>query len=160
MRSLLISALHFAFAAASPAAALCSGASVEREFGEADLVIRARLVSETNSWSDDPSPRYRAHWGEASAVLYGLRVSETFKGSAPARINLFQERNSGAFYLDPDRDYLLFLNRIPAWPGRPLVAAGAYYVRYACGQSKRWDEVRPADLRVVRSLSTRRETAR
>ena len=145
--------LSIALCAASASHAACSGATVEEEFRQADVVVRARLVSEETAWNDAPSARYRARWGPAPAVRYELRVLDTFKGQAGPRIAFFQERNSGAFYLDPDRDYLLHLTRIAVYSGRPAAAVGAYHVRYACGQSKPWDEVRPEDLRSLRRLS-------
>jgi hypothetical protein len=143
--------------AAAPAHALCSGATVQQEFREADVVVRARLVSELNAWNDEPSASYRARWGDSgSVVLYGLRVAEVFKGAPASRISLFEERNSGAFYLDADKDYLLFLNYIRPYPGRPTAAPGAVDVRYACGQSKPWNEVRPGDLATLRRIARQR----
>ena len=143
-------------ATASPAAALCSGATVQQEFREADIVVHVLVVAEVSAWDDDPSAAFIARWGDGGpSVLYGLRVMETFKGVPGPRVNLFQERNSGAFYLRPDTEYLLFLNYIRPSPSRPSAARGAMYVRYACGQSKRWDEVRAGDLNTVRRLSDR-----
>lgn len=134
--------------------ALCSGASLEREYREADVVVRARLVSEIRVWDDEPSAAFRAQWGEYfPVVLYRLRVSRVFKGRPGPRINLFQEVTSGRFDIDLDKDYLLFLNYIRPYHGRPVAARGAMYVRYACGQSKPWQEVRQADLARLRDLS-------
>ena len=150
-------AICLAAMAGSPAQALCSGASVAREFREADVVVRVRMVSELNTWTDEPSATYEARWGTgAPVILYGLRVEEVFKGAPGPRIRFFEERNSGAFYLDPDKDYLLFLNYYRPSPDRPLEARGAMYVRYTCGQSKPWNAVRAADLAEVRALSGRR----
>ena len=152
---LLLFALIFSVAA--PARALCSGAAMEREFREADLVVRARLVSEVNARDDAPSAAFRAQWGAgAPVVLYGLRVLEIFKGSPRPRINLFEERNSGAFYLDIDCDYLLFLHYIRPYPGRPRAARGATHVRYACGQSRPWSELKRAELATLRRLAATR----
>jgi hypothetical protein len=143
--------------AASPARAVCSGETLQREFQEADLVVRARIVSELNVWDDEPSAAYRARWGDgARVVLYGLRASEVFKGAPGPRINFFEERNSGAFYLDIDRDYLLFLNYLRPSKDRPAAARGALHMRYACGQSKLWNQVPARDLAILRSLSRRR----
>lgn len=152
----ITAAVCLAAMAHSPAQALCSGASVAQEFREADVVVRVRMVSEINAWTDEPSVAYLARWGTGGpVVLYGLRVQEVFKGAPGPRIRLFEERNSGAFYLDVDRDYLLFLNYHRPSPDRPDEARGGMYVRYACGQSKPWDEVRPADLAAVRAQSAR-----
>ena len=141
---------------AEPASALCSGATVQQEFREADVVVRASLVSELNVWDDEPSASFRAQWGDsANVVLYRLKVLETFKGKPGSRIRFFEERNSGAFYLDVDKEYLLFLNFIRPYKGRPAAADGAVEVRYACGQSKPWREVQPATLKTLRGLSAR-----
>ena len=141
---------------ASPAYAVCSGASVQQEFREADVVVRARLVSEINAWDDRPSASFRARWGDGGpVVLYRLRVGAVWKGAPGPRISFFQERNSGAFYLDIDKDYLLFLNYIRPYPGRPAAARSAMYVRHACGQSRPWDRVRPGDFATLRRLARR-----
>lgn len=143
--------------AGSPARAVCGGESMDREFREADVIVRARLVSEVNAWDDAPSAAFRARWGDGSrVVLYGLRVREVFKGAPGPRIAFFEERNSGAFYLDMDKDYLLFLYFIRPYPGRPSAARGAMRMKYACGQSKLWEEVKPRDLARLRALSARR----
>ena len=139
---------------ATPTYALCSGASLQQEFREADVVVRARLMAETNVWDDEPSAAFRAKWGEYSPVrLSRLRTLEVFKGRPGPAINLFQEVTSGRFEVDPDRDYLLFLNYIRPFSARPLAARGAMYVRYACGQSKPMSEVRSRDLAALRRLS-------
>lgn len=141
---------------ASPASALCSGATVQQEFYEADVVVRATLVSELNIWDDEPSASFRAQWGDSgNVVLYRLKVLETFKGKPGSRVRFFEERNSGAFYLDADKEYLLFLNYIRPYSGRPAAAEGAVEVRYACGQSKPWREVQLATLKAIRSLSAK-----
>lgn len=143
--------------AASPAQAVCSGETLQQEFRQADVVVRARMVSEVNTWNDEPSTSFRARWGDGGpVVLYNLRALEIFKGAPGSRISFFQERNSGAFYLDPDKDYLLFLNYIPPYAGRPTAARGAMHVRYACGQSKLWSEVQMRDLVALRRLSSPR----
>lgn len=141
---------------ASPASALCSGAPLRQEFREADVVVRATLVSELDVWDDEPSASFRTQWGDsANVVLYRLKVLETFKGRPGSRIRFFEERNSGAFYLDVDKEYLLFLNYIRPYKGRPAAADGAVEVRYACGQSKPWREVQPATLEAIRALSAK-----
>jgi len=138
---------------AAPASALCSGAPLQQEFREADVVVRATLVGELNVWDDEPSKSFQAQWGNgAPIVLYRLKVVETFKGKPGSRIRFFEERNSGAFYLDVDKEYLLFLNRVRPYRGRPSAAAGAMEVRYACGQSKPWKEVPVTTRRKLRSL--------
>ena len=141
----------------SPAFALCSGAGAVQEFREADVVVRANLVSEETAWDDEPDTEFRTRWGGGGpVVLYRLRIVEIFKGAPGPRIRFFQERNSGAFYLEPEKDYLLYLNYIPPSRGRPAAARGAMYVRYSCGGSKAWSEISPVDLAVLRRLSARR----
>ncbi len=153
---LVVTAALF-MSAGTPAQALCGGDTVANEFREADVVVRARLVSQIEAWDDEPSAAFRSRWGDGSRViLYGLRVREVFKGGPSRRIQFFEERNSGAFYLDVDRDYLLFLYYIHPYRGRPSAARGAMYVKYACGQSKLWDSVQGHDLATLRGLSTRR----
>jgi hypothetical protein len=147
-------ALCWTAAMQSSAQALCSEASLTQEFKEADVVVRARLVSELNAWNDEPSAAYEARWGgSGNIVLYGLRVDEVFKGKPGPRIAFFEERNSGAFYLDIDKDYLLFLNYHRPSLDHPSKARGAMYMRYTCGQSKPWSEISTADLEAVRALS-------
>jgi hypothetical protein len=143
-------------AAAAPAGAVCSGSTVDREYREADVVVRARLVAEMRVTDDEPSPAWRARWGSYSPVmLHRLRVVQRFKGRPDPEIGLFQEVTSGRFEVDVGRDYLLFLTYHPPSPARPSAARGAMYVRFACGQSKPWDDVAPRDLGRVRALSGR-----
>ncbi len=141
---------------ASPASALCSGASVQREYREADLVVKARLIAETDTWSDAPSAAYRHRWGPGDLVTsYELRPSRTFKGRQLSRIRFFETHDSGASYLDADKDYLLFLNYYPPSSDLPNEAHGAVYVRHACGQSKLWKDLRPRDLGELNKLAGR-----
>jgi hypothetical protein len=136
---------------ASPAAALCSGASLEQEYREADLVVRALVVAETRVSDDEPSAEYKARWGDYSPVLLNrLRVLEVFKGRPGPSIKFFQEVSSGRFDLDLGREYLLFLNYHRPPPGAE--ARGAVYVRYSCGQSKSLSEVEPGTPLRLRAL--------
>jgi hypothetical protein len=142
---------------AAGVAALCSGASVDREYREADVVVRAWVVAETLIADDEPSPAWRARWGDYSPVMLNrLRVLDVFKGRPGPAITLFQEVTSGRFPVDMGTDYLIFLNYDRPSPHRGSAARGAMYVRYACGQSKPWSEVNPRDLARVRFLSRRR----
>lgn len=137
----------------TPAIALCSGRTIEQEYTAADVVVRAHLVAETTSWNDEPDVSYRRRWGEsANTLVYRLSISEVFKGKPGTGIDLFEERNSGAFYLDVDRDYLLFLNYYPRAAETPDLARGATYVRYACGHSKKWIEVAAAEKAALQRL--------
>lgn len=146
----------------APAAALCSGDTVRNEFRDATLIVRARVVAAENHHSDRPGSAYRRRWGEGGPVVrYRLRVEYRYKGMAPREITVFQERNSGAFYMDvgmkPDigGTYLLYLTPIPPYRGRPEAVRGSWYLRHTCGQSKRWNEVVRADLAALRRISGR-----
>lgn len=140
---------------ASPAWAVCSGASVDREYREADVVVRARVVSGRRiDGGDAPSSAYRARWGEYTPVMiHRFRVSEVFKGRPGPLINLFQEVTSGRFEVDVGQDYLIFLTYIRPYRGRGSAVRGAMYVRYACGQSREWQQVTPRTLTRLRWLS-------
>lgn len=118
--------------------------------------MKARLVGQTDTWTDTPDAAYLRRWGNGSLITrYELAPSRMFKGRPGKRVRFFEEHDSGAFYVDPDKDYLLFLNYYQPARGMPTEARGAVYVRYACGQSKPWNEVRASDLREVNRLSQR-----
>jgi hypothetical protein len=147
-------ALGIVVAFSTPSYALCSGASVSEEFRDADVVVRARLVSGTEAWSDEPSKDYIARWGNMNpAVLYELKVDKIFKGAPENIVSILEERNSGAFYLDVDKDYLLFLKRLPPNEQGPTAARDAYFVEYACGQSMQWDAVQKVVLSELEKIS-------
>lgn len=99
-------------------------------------------------------------------TLYRLAVVHTFKGSPPHRIRFFTERNSGGFYMDRNwvplpkghdigGEYLLFLNPITPYNGRPNAAAGTFFVNYSCGQSRVWSAVPKFSRRLLMRLSRR-----
>lgn len=142
---------------AAPASATCSGASLEREYREADVVARVHVAAETRVAEEDPSPAFIARWGEYTPIiLHGLRVLEVFKGRPGPSIEMFQEIASGRIEVDLGQDYLLFLTYYPPRPDMGSAVRGTMYVRYTCGQSKLWSEVAPADLARLRTLSRRR----
>ncbi|HEX8643395.1 MAG TPA: hypothetical protein VF702_05710 [Allosphingosinicella sp.] len=150
--------LAYAFAvslvllAAAPAHALCSGSTVDREYRVADVVVRATVIAETRVHEDEPSPAWRARWGEYSPVLvHRLRVVRRFKGRPGPEIRMFQEVTSGSFHMDVGGDYLLFLTYYRPSRDRPPAARGAMYIRYACGQSKPWRRVAPVTSRASAS---------
>ena len=132
---------------AAPAAALCSGDTFEREWADAELVVRARLLDEQLIFRDGPLPAsFREYWGEDLPVmLYRLELDGIYKGQARSTELLFQVWYSGRFVMDQGKDYLLFLNRYPARDGQPTAERGTVYVRNACGQSKPWAEL-PDDV--------------
>ncbi len=158
MRSLFILSIAAFCLMLSPVArAGCSGASVDKEFAEADVVVRASVIGETDSWGDEPDAAYLRQWGTGEPVVtYRLRVESVFKGKPGAIIGFYEERDSGAFYMDPLKDYLLFLKRYTLGDVRANAAKGAYYERYACGQSKLWMAVDLAAKAQLEALSTDR----
>jgi len=89
-------------------------------------------------------------------MVHRFRVSEVFKGRPGPTINLFQEVTSGRFEVDANGDYLVFLNYIRPYRGRGSAVRGAMYVRYACGQSRVWQEVTRQTISRLRALSRSR----
>ncbi|PZR30424.1 hypothetical protein [Caulobacter segnis] len=132
--------------------------SVAQEFSDAQLVVRARVLSASDHLSDEDES-----WTE-----YRLEVLRAYKGRPPASLRFFTFRNSGGFYLDLPGlalpaahdiggEYLLFLN--PAEDpdavaeGWPVAAKGSYVVNYSCGVSAPWREVSPASRKQLLKLS-------
>lgn len=156
-------ALALALAAApGSAGALCiykgvdnARTTLSEEFTDSRWVVRARVLSATDHWSDT---------GE-SWTLYQLQVVRTYKGAPPGRLKFLTLRDSGGFYMDRPwvalpkghdigGEYLLFLTPwgSEAPPGR---VRGAVFVTYNCGQSRPWAEVSTADRRRLERLSAR-----
>ena len=145
-------------AGATPAAAFCmyrgelyAKTTLEQEFADSRYVVRAKVLSGVNVFSDE----------EDSWVMYELAALEVFKGAPPTTFRLFSYRNSGGFYLDGEHgpdvggEYLLFLQRME--PGRTLPdqAKGALDVNYGCGWSRLWKEIRPEARRRLSILQAR-----
>lgn len=129
---------------------------MQQEFRDSRWVVRARVTSADDHWSDE----------EESWTLYRLTVVQSFKGKLPRHFTFFTERNSGGFYMDRPwvalpkghdigGEYLLFLNPLPHYRGRPAVSAGATFVNYSCGQSRPWSEVSGSSRRLLERLATR-----
>jgi hypothetical protein len=157
MKAILSAAVLALALLPAPAAALCSGASLQREYREADLVVRARVVAESRHDDAALRPAFRARWGDYTPVtLHRLRVQAVFKGRPGAALNLFQTVDSGRFPVDVGGDYLLFLNYTRPYPGMGSMARGSVRVRYACGQSMRWNRVPARRLAGLRALSLHR----
>lgn len=168
-RRLPIAAAFISASMATPAAALCSykGAdnartTIGEEFADARWVVRARVISAVDGVVEQGKPDAGMAW-----TSYRLAVVHSYKGPAPNRLKFYTERNSGGFYMgrawmplpaghDVGSDYLLFLNPIPAYRGRPAAAVGAAFVNYSCGQSKRWSVVPNSSRRFLEQLSRRR----
>lgn len=154
---------------ASPASALCSyngvdnaRTTVAQEFADSKWVVRARVVSAKDGTVERGKPDEGATY-----TRYGLEVIHAFKGRPPHRMAFFTERNSGGFYMDRawvplpkghdlGGEYLLFLNPIPAFTGRPIPAAGATFVNYSCGQSRAWSSVSRPSRQLLNRLSLNR----
>ena len=117
--------------------------TIAQEFADSPWVVRGRVVSATDNWSDGSLGDDEEPW-----TLYRVQVLDRFKGDAPVEVSLFTHRNSGGFYMDrgsqgPDigGEYLLFLQPASDRPWLPGVARGGTVVAYSCGQSKLWAEV-------------------
>jgi hypothetical protein len=162
MRTVLV-ALALTAGSTSAAHALCiykgemyAKTTIDREFADSRFVVRAKLMSADQHWSDE---------GESWAV-YHVKVVTAFKGQPPRRLSVYTERNSGGFYLETEKgpdlseDYLLFLTP-PSGAPLPKAARGAMEVNYSCGQSKPWRAVTKRDLAELRGAGIpRRHTPR
>lgn len=138
----------------SPAFALCSTATLDDDYQQSDVVVRAIVTAETWVADDEPDEEFVAQWGGYSPVtLHRLRVIEVFKGRPEPTVNLFQEVTSARFAVDVGQEYLIFLSYQPQLTEQPLTARGALYVRNACGQSGLWSSVDTSELSRLRSLS-------
>ncbi len=142
---LMIAALTLA--PLSQAKALCiyngelyAKTTMAQEFADSRWVVRARVVSETNSWTDARID------DEAPWTTYRIEVLEAFKGDPPRTMTVFTWNDSGGFYLGPKNgeprnlyaEYLLFLNPTKRFTDAPPEASGTAMVNYNCGQSKPW----------------------
>jgi hypothetical protein len=156
VRGPVIFAASLLVLAPAPAAAFCSyhgemyaETTLDQEFRDARWVVRGRVLSGQTSRTEGET------W-----TLYRLDVVESLKGDLAGQFTFFTERNSGGFYMDdgmsgPDvgRTYLLFLIPDPRAQTRPREAAGALWVNYPCGQSRRWDELTPTEVTRLRALA-------
>jgi hypothetical protein len=140
---------------ASPASALCMyngilyyETTLQEEFVDAPIVVRAKVVSEHNDNPDDPKLKH--DWG----TYYRLQVEEVFKGKPRPILTDFTERNSGAFYMDAGKDYLLFL--VPA-PKEEHLPPGMVMANYSCGQSREWKGVSARERLQLHNLSVNDE---
>jgi len=138
----------------APAHAVCTTATLERDYRDADVVVHALVTAETFVADDEITPAFRARWGDYSPVtLHRLRVIEIFKGRPGPTINLFETVDSGRFGVELGADYLLFFSYHRPYRGRGSAARGAMYIRHTCGQTKRWKAVTPAEAAKVRALA-------
>ena len=79
------------------ACALCSyrgqdnaKTTVSQEFGDAKWVVKAKVLSASDHWSD----------ADDSWTLYDLEVTHAFKGKPAKRLHFFTFRDSGGLYMD------------------------------------------------------------
>lgn len=121
--------------------------TLAQEFGDSGWVVRGRVVSAEDNWSDGRMGDDEAPW-----TLYRVQILERFKGEPTVEVSVFTYRDSGGFYMDRGGDgadiggeYLLFLNPTEPGPDLPIAARDAMIVNYSCGQSRSWLEVPQAD---------------
>lgn len=142
---------------ASPAYAVCTTASLNQDYRQADLVVHAVVTAETRVADDEPNAAFKARWGSYSPVtLHKLRIVETFKGDPGPSVNLFETVDSGRFGVDLGEEYLLFFSYYPSTKAMPSVARGATFIRHTCGQSKRWKTVASSEVMQLRALKRAR----
>ena len=142
---------------ASPAYAVCTTATLDQDYRQADLVVRAVVTAETRVADDEPNAAFKVRWGDYSPVtLHRLRIVEVFKGKPGPSVNLFETVDSGRFGVDLGKEYLLFFSYHPPAQARPLVARGATFVRHTCGQSKLWKAVSSSEAIQLRALKRAR----
>ena len=146
---LLVAFLCFA----SEANALCTYNGVlyakttqEQEFHDSRFVVRATVIKIEEKPQRDNSPT-------EPGVLYVLKLDETFKGKLPATFTYYSERDSGGFYLDQGKQYLLFLNPMTLDDLASHIAPHALRINYNCGQSALWAQVSPNDRKHLHALS-------
>jgi hypothetical protein len=144
-------------ALATPAHALCTTATLDEDYRQADVVVRAVVTAETRAADDESDMAFRKRWGDYSPVtLHRLRVVEVFKGKPGPSINLFETVDSGRFGVELGDEYLIFLSYYPPAEFRPEAARGATFVRHTCGQSANWKKVSSAEITRLRALSIKR----
>lgn len=144
---------------AAPASAVCIyhgkenvRTTLEQEFVDSPWVVRARVIVYHEKDAPDGYP----------GVHYRLKIVENFKDNLPTEFDFYTPRDSGGFYMGSpesqsasDGSYLLFLIEFPYLPGNPTIARHAFFVNYACGQSKRWDALSSSERSELARLSAR-----
>jgi len=160
-----LAAVVLACAAYAPAQAFCSyngvdnaKTTVAQEFADSTWVVRARVLSGRDHFSDT----------EESWTTYRIRVERAYKGRPPVKLTFFTFRNSGGFYLDRawvplpkghdvGGEFLLFLNPQHRREGETAAVEGTVFVNYPCGVSRPWPEVSPGERRKLENLARRRD---
>ena len=126
---------------------LYSKTTIEQEFKDASLVIRAKVVSSLIINIGDHE--------KDTGLVDRIKIHRLIKGRVSETITYYSRRDSGGFYLDPGVEYLLFLQPISAteWShDKP----GAMVVNYSCGQSRPWIEVSGPERDRLRLLALQR----
>jgi hypothetical protein len=142
---------------AAPASAVCSAATLQSDYRQADVVVRALVVASMQIADDEPDTSFKAKWGGYSPIsLDRLRVLEVFKGKPGPTVKLFEEVSSGMYGVELGREYLMFLTYYRPAPGS--AAQGAMYVRHTCGQTEPWSKVGALKLEQLRAISRRHES--
>ena len=123
---------------AAPAHALCVYKNIlyyettlQEEFADAPFVVKAKVLS---THDDNKILTKDGDWG----TYYRLEIEQVFKGNPSHILIDYTERNSGGFYLDVGKEYLLFLGPAPKGENAP---SGTVMVNYSCGQSREWAKV-------------------
>ena len=146
--------LFFCFTANAHALCIYNGkldakTTITQEFRDSQLVIRGTILS-SEEIAEKPSIP-----DSEPGVLYRIRVDQVFKGNAPKELSLYTERDSGGFYTDIGKQYLLFLNPIEHNDWARKVAPGAMRVNYNCGRSRDWREVPDSDRQQLNALAAK-----
>ncbi len=149
--SQLLLALAAALFAAPGAHALCVYEGVlyyqttlQEEFVDSIHVVHATGFSERDQNISDTSD-------EDPLVHYTLKVEHAYKGNAEEKITVYTHRNSGAYYFEKGRDYLVFLERTASADGH--LPQGGLTVNYSCGHTKLWAKVTDKERACLVGLS-------
>jgi hypothetical protein len=163
--SFVVAALMGSLAVA-PANALCiykgrvnARTTIGQEFADSRWVVRAKVLSAADGEVEAGKPDAGMYW-----TTYELQITRAYKGNPAKQLKFFTMRDSGGFYMDRPwvmlpkghdigGEYLLFLNSIEPYPGKPGAARDAVFVNYSCGQSKAWLDVSNADRRHLERLA-------
>jgi len=125
--------------------------TLEQEFKDSTLVVRGTVLSSQQLRNPDEN-------GD-NGILYRVRINEAFKGKPTPIFLYYTEQNSGGFYLDRGKEYLLFLDPLSStgWADDAKWAKavkGSFVANYNCGQSREWAQVRAEDRSRLLHLKT------
>ena len=117
--------------------------TLQEEFVDAPVIVRAKVLSERDENPDNP--KLNRDWGS----YYRLQVEEIFKGKPSQILTDFTERNSGGFYFDVGKDYMVFLAPVRK---EEFVPHRTMRVKYGCGQTREWKDVSAKDRERLKNL--------